>query len=146
MQEPGSCLSGQDNIPGIPGEFIFPWIIIVSRSYQSTCIGFKNINLTPFLSYPVYDLHGRHMVNAGIHSHFIEQQYTLFPGLGIKSPDLLRYIGCRYQGLPAISHNIQQAGNASRQAAWRSQYRQHRSIFPACLSSITSNFIPLPLG
>ena len=103
VQEPGPCLAGQDDIPRVPGKFIAPWIIIVGRCYESAGIGLKNINLTSHFTYPVYDAHGRHMVYAGIHAHFIQQYNPLFPGLCIESPDLLRYIGGRYERFPAFN-------------------------------------------
>ncbi len=74
----GRIPGGQDNPPGTPGEFVAKRIVIGLRGRQAAAVRHKAVDVPPGGLHPVDDLLGRHMVDAGVHPHLIEDNN---PGL-----------------------------------------------------------------
>jgi hypothetical protein len=90
----------QDNPPRAPGEFVAKRIVIGLRSWQPAAVRHKAINMAPGALYPVDNLLGRHMIDAGVHPNLVEDNDPGFLGRLIQLPHGRADIGGRHHIFP----------------------------------------------
>ncbi len=55
-----------------PGEFVAKGVVVGLRSGQTAAVGHKTVHMPAGSLHLVDDLHGRHVVNAGVHPYLVE--------------------------------------------------------------------------
>ena len=72
----GTTLTGQHHIAGIPTEFVMPWIVVGGRCDKASTIRGKPNHFSTSLPNLIDDLHGTHVIDAGIEPQLVEDQNT----------------------------------------------------------------------
>ncbi len=85
----GIVETGEQHSARAPRELVAEGVVIGLGRRQTATVGLEGGDLAAIRLYPVDHLHRGHVVDAGIDAELVEEDHTLFPGLGVQRRHLV---------------------------------------------------------
>jgi len=100
LQVAGFVAPRQHHPARAPGKLVAQGVVVGIGGRQAAAIGAERLDLPAGVVHPVDNAHGRHVVNAGVEAHFIEQDDASLPRRAVQRPHLVFHVGSGDQVAP----------------------------------------------